>query len=525
MATLAEIRQQYPQYEDMSDRQLADALYSKHYSDMPRADFDQKVGLAPAQTPNAIQSAQSGLMQGMTFGWGDEILGTMMAPIEMGIDAVQGKPFDPGRSWNQAVERNRQGFAEAEAANPTAFTVGNVAGSVGSGIGAARGGLTLLNGAKPTALSMGGRGLAEGAAYGALAGAGEGETAQERMNLALQGGAIGGAFGGALGAGAGALANRAAQNAIPSVEALKDSASTLYETARKSGATLAQPASAQMAQNMRAIAAAEGIITPTGRINNSYQKVSELIRSFDDYAQGNLSVDQMQSVRRLIQNALKSPDGDERRIAMAMMDEFHRFLDPIAPEIAQANQIYSRAMKGDMIETAIELAGARAGQFSGSGFENALRTEFRALDRAIVKGQLKGLSGQEILAIQSVARGGKIENVARYLGKLAPTGIVSMGGSFGIPFAVGNAIGGPGLGAALGAGTMGVGMAGRSAATAMTLNNARLAAAMARSGGQMPQVVSGAAPAVTQALTAGAGAQAPQLPLPQLPLPRLTALN
>ena len=49
MATLAEIRQQYPQYSDMSDGALADALYGKFYSDMPRQDFDAKIGL-PANT-------------------------------------------------------------------------------------------------------------------------------------------------------------------------------------------------------------------------------------------------------------------------------------------------------------------------------------------------------------------------------------------------------------------------------------------------------------------------------------------
>jgi hypothetical protein len=48
MATIAEIRQQYPQYNDMSDKQLADKLYAAHYSDMPREQFDAKVGLAVA---------------------------------------------------------------------------------------------------------------------------------------------------------------------------------------------------------------------------------------------------------------------------------------------------------------------------------------------------------------------------------------------------------------------------------------------------------------------------------------------
>lgn len=51
MANIAEIRQKYPQYSDLSDRQLADALHAKHYSDMPKADFDAKVGLASGAGP------------------------------------------------------------------------------------------------------------------------------------------------------------------------------------------------------------------------------------------------------------------------------------------------------------------------------------------------------------------------------------------------------------------------------------------------------------------------------------------
>jgi len=44
MPTLAEVRAQYPQYSDMSDADLAGALHSKFYSDMPREQFDAKIG-------------------------------------------------------------------------------------------------------------------------------------------------------------------------------------------------------------------------------------------------------------------------------------------------------------------------------------------------------------------------------------------------------------------------------------------------------------------------------------------------
>lgn len=42
---LAEFRQKYPEYNGMSDETLADALYKRFYSDMPREQFNTKIGL------------------------------------------------------------------------------------------------------------------------------------------------------------------------------------------------------------------------------------------------------------------------------------------------------------------------------------------------------------------------------------------------------------------------------------------------------------------------------------------------
>ena len=47
MATIVEIREKYPQYSDMPDAALADALHSKFYADMPKTDFYTKIGFAP----------------------------------------------------------------------------------------------------------------------------------------------------------------------------------------------------------------------------------------------------------------------------------------------------------------------------------------------------------------------------------------------------------------------------------------------------------------------------------------------
>lgn len=45
MPTIAEIRQKYPQYQDMSDTDLAGALHKKFYADMPVDEFNAKIGL------------------------------------------------------------------------------------------------------------------------------------------------------------------------------------------------------------------------------------------------------------------------------------------------------------------------------------------------------------------------------------------------------------------------------------------------------------------------------------------------
>ena len=49
---LSRFRQRYSQYNDLSDAQVADGLYRKHDSDMPREEFDAKIGLkSPARPP------------------------------------------------------------------------------------------------------------------------------------------------------------------------------------------------------------------------------------------------------------------------------------------------------------------------------------------------------------------------------------------------------------------------------------------------------------------------------------------
>ena len=50
MKTLAEVRKEYPQYQDMSDDELGRALHGKFYSDMPYEEFAGRAGILQAQS-------------------------------------------------------------------------------------------------------------------------------------------------------------------------------------------------------------------------------------------------------------------------------------------------------------------------------------------------------------------------------------------------------------------------------------------------------------------------------------------
>lgn len=109
MATLAEIRQQYPQYEDIDDQQLADKLYQKFYSDMPREQFDQKVGFQAGPPVNVgedmAKAGASGLARGTmdTVGMPGNVQQLMELGLRKGYEWTTGDAPNP--ESGSAVER------------------------------------------------------------------------------------------------------------------------------------------------------------------------------------------------------------------------------------------------------------------------------------------------------------------------------------------------------------------------------------------------------------------------------------
>jgi hypothetical protein len=97
MATIAEVRAQYPQYSDMSDADLAGALHAKFYSDMPVAEFNAKIGLtqpAPA-APAPSNEIPSPRVESPRFAAVREFVTPTMQAVGSMAGATLGAPAGP----------------------------------------------------------------------------------------------------------------------------------------------------------------------------------------------------------------------------------------------------------------------------------------------------------------------------------------------------------------------------------------------------------------------------------------------
>jgi hypothetical protein len=455
----------------------------------PQQDILGRVG-------QSVGSAFTGLTQGATLGAYDEVASALGAPIKgienlmSGQDAISGAgdilPF-LGRSFMDARQGQQALTNRAYEQAPIAAIGGDVLGSLA--FGGLSGGSTLANVARPTILGMAGRGGVEGALMGAGTGysGAEDPSLEGRLKAAGQGAVVGGALGALTGGVVGGNMARQQKNAVPTVQDLSDEASALYQAARASGVTSTPQATTQIADTIDGIARAENVVLPSGKVNQTYPKIAGVLNVFDEYKGLPLDVGQMQAIRRNLQDAAKSLDPGERRVATIMLGEFDDFAEGVAPELAEASNLYWRAKTGELIEEAIDLAENRSSQYSQSGMDNALRTQFRQLNARIIKGQVRGITPELAEQIARVAEGGPIENFARSVGKFSVRGPVSAIPSI-LAGGAGVGLGGP-VGGALAAGAVALpGEIGRRVAESGTVRSAEIASLLARSGGALPSV-------------------------------------
>lgn len=469
--------------------------------ELARRELARRRGQAPQQPqqqePGGYGSQIfSGLLEGATgaLGFPIDAANAAVGLGMRGVNAAFGTDFQPSAEPLGGSAGLRRGLAISP---PSEDTGPQMARRVSQSVGASA---VPVLGAGGTAGQMAaGLGTAAGGGFGAAI---ANQLAPDNIGAEILGEVLGALVtGSGIQSIANSLTRKSAEKAVPTIEALKDEASDLYARAEARGVVAGPQQTTTLADDISKIARDNELITPTGRVSEAYPKAREALQLMKDYVGHDMNPTQMQVIRETLADAAFTTEGKEGRIAKKMLSAFDDFAAPLAPELKQARDISSRYLKAGELERVRELAGARAGQFTGSGFENALRTEYRNLDRRIIKGQSQGWTPDQIEAVQNVARGTPLQNTARNIGKAAPTGVVSAGLGTGVPFMIGNAVGGPGVGAAAAGATMGAGFAGREIATRMGLRNAEIAELLARSGGTMQNTTNqGVRDAIARAL-------------------------
>jgi sugar/nucleoside kinase (ribokinase family) len=207
--------------------------------------------------------------------------------------------------------------------------------------------------------------------------------------------------------------------------------------------------------------------------------------------EGPLTIKQLETYRKVAKAAESASVANpaDMRMAGKMVDWIDDYMDNLGANdivkgnakeavtaLGEARDAWSRYRKADTIDSLIDRAQVRSGQFSGSGLENALRTEFRQL--ALNKKKMGGFTAEEQAAIRKVAMGGPMDNVMRMAGKLAPTGAVSAAISGAGGFMAGGPIGAMAVPAA--------GGLSRYLATRGTIGNANAAQLLMRRGPNPP---------------------------------------
>ena len=326
-----------------------------------------------------------------------------------------------------------------------------------------------------------GRGGAFAGVSGAVYGAGSGTGGvRSRLEQASLGAATGLGVGGTVGA----IGTKLAQKtAIPQTAELYKKAQKAYRASEKEGVIISQGSVNNLVKDF------ERKVRDWGFNAKLYPRAAAALEEVKNSAGKTLTLKDADLLRQIIRRAGIAPDKGEGWMSGRMVELFDDFIGGLKPadlvrgegakairSLKKARKLWGRYRKADALEKLVERAKIRAPNFVGSGRENALRTEFRAF--AMNPRKMRGYNKTERAAIERVAKGGKIGNILRGIGRGAVRGPVSAM----TPIALGATGQGPLAGAYIGAAELS-----RLLATGSTSKNVRLAIEAARAGGKIPR--------------------------------------
>jgi hypothetical protein len=151
---------------------------------------------------------------------------------------------------------------------------------------------------------------------------------------------------------------------------------------------------------------------------------------------------EIQALRKMIRSGQKSIEPEERRMASILLDEYDNYLMTVPKESiisgdmknatqlwSEARNAYSRMKKAEVFEDMLNEAKLDKSKFTQSGEENSLAKQLRQLAKNDKKMRLFTKTEQD--AIEQAAKGGNVQNMLKFFGRFAPTGVVPVGLSVG----------------------------------------------------------------------------------------------
>lgn len=115
MATLAEFRAQYPQYNEVPDVKLADSLHQKFYSSIPKMDFYNTIGIGASALIPGGEGRITGIPQ-PEVSMRDRIMGVIETPAALVGGLAGGLASIPARIYGNLSSPAPSGSAAARAA-------------------------------------------------------------------------------------------------------------------------------------------------------------------------------------------------------------------------------------------------------------------------------------------------------------------------------------------------------------------------------------------------------------------------
>lgn len=398
MPSIQEIRQQYPQYSDMSDTALADALHSKFYSDIPRDQFDKKIGLSSDG-------------DGMLSTIGSEIGGQFMTGVRKASAA-----FNPLSEENRAITKKAEGggFFDLTEKKERGELLGSGLGGVAQAAGSwLTGPVRALGAPAIQSLDVPMR-AATKAAFGPNAKLPPELTHEQAADTAES------LLGGIAPRGGLRPPPRAPGGAAPpGAPALDDifaSSNAHYEKLRSMDVPLRGDVVEGLATSIRTDLEADAFYKEDQP--RTFRSIERLMGNEEGS-----SSKQVYAVRTALGRVVSdSPGTSEAAAASRSIEKLDDYLSNIpgfAETARAARQDWAAAKTSEMVQE-MQKKATRAAEASGSGanLDNATRQQIKSLLND--KKRAGRLSPEETELAEEIVRGGKIGNLARLLSKLGP---------------------------------------------------------------------------------------------------------